>query len=138
MVCIYCASPTRVTNSRHQRQHNHVWRRRECLSCGAVFTTVEAPDYHKSIAVETTAQALSSFKKEKLLISILKSCDHRKDALDDAIALTDTVIAKTVHASSEGLINVHQLAQIVFTTLQSFDYASAVQYAAHHSEHTLL
>lgn len=137
MVCIYCGSTTHVTNSRQQKQTNHVWRRRKCTSCNAVFTSNESVDYPKSFVLEKSDGSLSPFKKEQLFVSILKCCEHRKSAIDDASALTDTILSKMVRSSSTSVIAVNHVASLVHETLQLFDNASAVQYAALHPEYKL-
>ena len=137
MVCIYCGAPTRVTNSRHQKQSGQVWRRRVCISCGAVFTSSETVDYPKSLVLEMPDKSLVPFKREKLFLSIHKSCEHRKTAVDDATALTDTVLAKIMRAGTKSNIPSHYVAELVHETLKNFDNASAVQYAAYHADYKL-
>src|SRR5581483_1993043 len=130
MVCIYCGSLTRVTNSRHRRQTAQIWRRRACTACGAIFTSTESVDYQKSLVLEMADKSLRSFKREKLFLSVYKSCEHRKMALDDATALTDTVIAKVIQAGTKkSTISAQKLAELVHDTLKNFDTASAVQFA---------
>lgn len=137
MVCIYCGAATRVTNSRHRKQTAQVWRRHICTSCKAVFTSTESVDLSKSLVLEMPDKSLRPFTKEKLFLSIHKSCEHRKTAVDDALALTDTVIAKIVRAGTQSLISGQQLAKSVHETLSNFDTASAVQFAAYHAEYKL-
>lgn len=137
MVCIYCGSPTHVTNSRHRKESCQVWRRRTCVSCGAVFTSTEVVDYPKSLVLEMPDKTLRPFKKEKLFLSIYTCCGHRKSSLDDATALTETIIAKTLRSSVMGVIPAGQLTIIAHTTLSNFDPASAVQFAAYHADYQL-
>ncbi len=137
MVCIYCSATTRVTNSRHRKQSAQVWRRRICTSCNAVFTSTESVDFPKSLALEMPDKTLRPFTKEKLFLSIHKSCEHRSTAINDATALTDTVIAKIVHAGTQSVIPAQQLAKLVHETLSNFDTASAVQFSAYHAGYKL-
>lgn len=137
MVCIYCGKATRVTNSRLQKQSNQVWRRRQCQTCGAVFTSIEAADYPKSFALKMPDAVLRPFIKERLFLSILKCCEHRKNGLQDAIALTDTAVAKVLRTGTQSVISAQQLTKIVHDMLRNFDNASAVQYAALHPEYKL-
>lgn len=135
MVCLYCKAPTQVINSRRQKRLNQVWRRRQCINCGAVVTSHEAFDFSGSFALQTSDGKLMNFKREKLFLSILKSCQHRKSALDDAIALTETVISKLVRATSEGAVAAETVAALTHDALRNFDQAAAVQYAAYHSDY---
>jgi len=92
MTCIYCAGKTQVINSRHQKRPNQVWRRRKCATCGNVWSTIEAVNYALALAVRQPAGNIEAFLREKLFISIYESCKHRPNALEDAEALTGTVI----------------------------------------------
>lgn len=134
MVCIYCSSKTQVANSRPSKKSSSTWRRRQCLVCGAIFTTREQPDYHGSIRVSNiTSKALRPFARDKLFVSIYLSLSHRKTALPDAEALTATIIGQLVAQSSNGIINVTEITATSLKTLNNFDRAGATFYAAHHT-----
>jgi transcriptional regulator NrdR family protein len=75
---------------------------------------------------------LSPLSRDKLLVSVLKTCQHRKEALQDATALAETVLAKATKTASNGSIESRQLAALVHETLAHFDHAAAVQYQAFH------
>jgi len=87
--------------------------------------------------LEMPDKNLRPFIKERLLLSILKCCEHRKHSLEDAIALTDTAIAKVMRSGTQSVIAAHQLTKVVHDTLRNFDNVSAVQYAALHPEYKL-
>src|SRR5690348_1875861 len=117
MVCIYCGNKTDVINSRPQKRHNKVWRRRRCTKCEAVFTTTEAAALAESLRVARKAKpnTLQPFLRDKLFLSIYKSCQHRPDAIQDASALTDTVVSRLPLVASGGLMNTSQLKNTVLT-----------------------
>src|SRR5690349_12838458 len=92
MVCHYCGSETNVTNSRHQKRSNRVWRRRHCQGCGTIFTTEESIDYQASVSFKTPSGALAPFQRDILFVAVLDSLRHRKTATSDATALTDTIL----------------------------------------------
>lgn len=132
MICIYCRHPTSVVNSRHNRRDNKVWRRRRCETCGAVFTSIERPEYASSFVVQKSNSQLTSFVRDKLFVSIFKSCGHRPDPITDAMALTDTVLSKIPDVAKDGLIPASKLTALTLSTLKRFDTAAAVQYEAFH------
>jgi transcriptional repressor NrdR len=132
MVCVYCAGTTEIVNSRGQKQTNQVWRRRRCKACKAVFTTAERVDYAKSFVVQDKHGKLSPLSRDKLLVSVLGACRHREEALQDATALTETVLAEAIKATSDGSIESMHLTTLVRETLARFDHAAAVQYQAFH------
>jgi transcriptional repressor NrdR len=151
MVCVYCSGPTKVTNSRPQKRRMQVWRRRHCQNCGALFTTNEAIDLSGSLVVRPvtptgtpkatqsplggqTSQnpAVAPFSRDKLFVSILRAVGHREQPLEDANALTATIIGKLLHATSEAALEPSQIVELALQTLKNFDTAAAVQYAAYH------
>jgi transcriptional repressor NrdR len=136
MVCIYCDGKTDVINSRPQKRLNRVWRRRHCQACRAIFTTIEAGALNESLMVrpKTPKQALQPFLRDKLYLSVVASCRHRKNAVTDATALTDTVIGKLTKATDSGVVYRDQLRTIVKEALQRFDQVAAVHYSAFHKD----
>jgi transcriptional regulator NrdR family protein len=131
MVCIYCQSPTQVVNSRHQKRQNQVWRRRKCLNCHAVFSTLEAVDTEQAVHVLTN-KGSAAFSRDKLLISIYESLKHRKTALTDATALTNTIWGKLQLLIDNATLLREQVIEVTATTLEHFDEAAAVHYRAFH------
>lgn len=137
MVCTYCSSETQVVNSRPQRRGNSIWRRRKCLACDAIFSTTEHTDYEKTWVVQYpggTGRGLSPFVRDKLFISIHKSLQHRRSALNDAIGLTDTVINKIHKNVQNGAIQAQDIAKTAYQTLKRFDQPAAISYQAFHAD----
>jgi transcriptional repressor NrdR len=129
---MYCGASLQVANSRPQKRTNQVWRRRRCPSCGAVFTSTERLNYDDAIAVRR-GTSLEPFSRDRLLISIYKSCQHRDSAASDASALAATVTAelqKTKLAS--GVLALGDIIQTTSAVLARFDHAASVQYQAFH------
>lgn len=133
MVCLHCGSSTRVTNSRHQKRTNQVWRRRNCQVCGAIFSTEEAASYAAIWAVQRPSGALQPFSRDKLFLSLHRSCQHRPTAIRDAAALTDTVIKKLLTAITGGSVDSHTITDIAQVALNRFDKAASTHYGAFHT-----
>ena len=131
MVCIHCRSDTQVINSRLQKKANQVWRRRKCGSCGAIFSSREVAQY-ELVWLVRSPKALKPFSRDKLLLSIYSSCQHRPSALSDASALTETVIAKLLFKATGGVLEAPAIAQTVQVALNRFDKAASVHYQAFH------
>lgn len=132
MVCIYCGSETAVSNSRHQKRLNNVWRRRACQQCHATFTTTERPELQQSLLVKTKSGALQPFNRDKFFISIYTSLGHRNDPTGDATAITSTITAQMLKTAQNAVIEASQLASITHQTLSRFDSVAGVHYAAYH------
>lgn len=134
MVCIYCSGKTKVINSRPQKRLDQTWRRRQCLSCGTVFTTTESVDYSGSIVVRTASKGLEPLSRDTLFVSILQACGHRRDAVSAASGLTATILAKSRRKAVDGLLERRDIIQTALAVLKRFDAAAAVAYAAYHRE----
>lgn len=136
MVCVYCGSSTKVINSRKQRHGNGIWRRRECLSCGAVFTSREQADLRESLRVaqNETHKRLSPFQRDRLFLDVYESCRHRPTALGDAASLTETIIDNLLAATKDGVIGRNQIIAACKDVLSRFDKTAATFYAAYHPE----
>ena len=115
------------------RRSNQIWRRRLCQACAAVFTTTEKAELEAVWAVKSKSGTLTSFSRDKLLISLYNSCKHRKNALLDAASLVDTVIKRLGTDMKSGVVDSQVIRQITQVTLNRFDKAASVHYQAFHS-----
>ena len=131
MVCIYCNNETQVINSRHQKRVNNVWRRRKCTVCQQVFSTIEAPDITRSLSVRTNKTS-QPFLRDNLFATVYDSLKHRKSALTDATALTNTAISQLYALADEGVVDRDAITTVVETILKRFDKAAAISYKAFH------
>jgi transcriptional repressor NrdR len=131
MVCIYCRHETQVVNSRHQKKANQVWRRRRCVECSAVFSTLEAPDTTQALRVMKST-GLEPFSRDNLLLSIYDSLKHRKTAMSDATALTSTVIIQLFPLIKQAVVDREEIVQVTSEVLRRFDKVAATHYRAFH------
>ncbi len=132
MVCIHCGAKTHVFNSRLQHRKNQIWRRRQCSKCEAIFTTEETPHYGSIWIVQKPNDGLEPFSRDKLLLSLYKSCQHRSTALVDAAELVDTIIRRVSEQVENGRIWYGSIAQVTIVILRRFDKAASVHYQANH------
>ncbi len=132
MVCIYCNSETQVVNSRLQRRANQVWRRRKCLACKSVFSSLERADLARSLAFRTSQNAIRPFSRDILFISVYEALKHRKQAVSEAGALTDTILGKLRKLIKDGSVGRQEVVSVTQTILKRFDKAASVQYGAFH------
>ncbi len=137
MFCIKCHSPnTKVTNSRPHKKRASIWRRRECLSCGTVFTTTETVATEGMISVVDTRGKASPFSVARLLMSISPLLSEQSSAPDDAYWLAVTAYEKIL-VRGEATIHTSELASITFSTIERFDSTAALKYALDHRLTTL-
>lgn len=128
MVCIYCGAKTKVTNSRLQKRANSVWRRRECLSCSAIWTSVEAPEARSAFRV-LKDESMHDFEPETLMISLYEALRHRKTAVTDAAALSQTVIQQ-LYKKRQAVFTTREIKTAALAVLQHFDPTAAAVYQA--------
>jgi transcriptional regulator NrdR family protein len=84
------------------------------------------------LAVQSPSGQYSSFLRDKLFLSIYKSCEHRKDATTDARALTDTIIGKLLKTTENGKLSSREIIHTTSEALKHFDYAAMTHYRAFH------
>lgn len=133
MVCVYCGSSTSVNNSRAQKRSNQVWRRRQCQACGAIFSTNEQARLESLLTVQNAASGQHRpFTRDKLFLSVHKSCEHRSNAITDAQALTSTIISSLLKKAHGGGLCNQDIISAVIGVLERFDQAAAVHYKAFH------
>ena len=75
---------------------------------------------------------VTPFSRDILFTSLYDSLRHRKTAINDATALTVTVIAKLLGQIHSAEIDRDAIATETKAVLQRFDKAAAVHYAAYH------
>lgn len=136
MICVNCFhGKTKVTNSRPHKKQSGTWRRRQCESCRAIFTTYERPALDESTIIHYSAHGghatTAPFSLSKLILSIAASFGHDKTAMQlHSLPLAETVeqllISQVKSPSADDILAVtHQV-------LKRFDEVAAFQYAASH------
>lgn len=129
MVCIYCRGDTQVINSRHQKRHNQVWRRRECKECGALFTTHEAIELAGAVLVEKGS--LYPFSPDILFVDLLKALKGRNDSYAAARQLSWTIISQLIK-SRQQVYSSKAISEQAAKVLKRFDRQAWLRYIAEH------
>lgn len=132
MICIKCFNKsTNVTNSRPQRKQHTVWRRRQCVQCKAIFTTIERPSLADNTLIMNTHNEEETFNLGKLIISIAGAFTHQPEkAAYEAMWLAQTV--EEILSREYKVITADDIAAVTHQALKRFDELAAVQYAARH------
>lgn len=133
MLCIICRNKTQVVNSRSQKRLNQTWRRRRCLSCSVVFTSIERIDLESTYEFVHTDGSKAPFQRDRLYASVLQALGHRQNAPEEATAITTTVIGKLLQRSSSTQLSKEAIIQQTASTLDAFDRAASVSYRAYHA-----
>ena len=144
MECPFCKSEgkvsgTGVVNSRKTKDNDEVWRRRHCLECGEIFTTIERISYNSFFVVKRNLSR-KRFTYEKLFSSVLNAIAAGKgrDQGDDAMKakrIASDIIAKlftlrSMYISSKDII------RATHHVLEKEDSFFALRYATY-SQHRI-
>lgn len=130
MNCPYCNIDSKVTNSRLQKRSNSVWRRRQCMECGAVWTTIESMKGSVTFKVLKN-EDLIDFRPEILLISLYESLKHRKTPETDAQYVFETVTSN-LHSLKEPIFSTNLIATACYSVLVNYDKLAADLYKRIH------
>lgn len=77
--------------------------------------------------------SMQPFSRDKLFLSIYESCKHRKEAINDASALTLTIVGRLSGFSATGEIFRDELVGLVVRILGNFDQVAASVYKGLHT-----
>lgn len=131
MVCLYCAGDTKVTNSRLQKRNNQVWRRRQCLTCGAVFTTHEQIELQSALSVSKNGST-EPFEPRLLLNELVSALSHRKDVYTASEELLATIVRKLLTLPQKPLFVPADISKTTAGVLKRFDNRAYLRYLADH------
>ncbi len=132
MFCINCfQGSTNVINSRSNKKHPQVWRRRKCTVCRHIFTTHERPSLQDNIQINLSDGSCTTFNLGKLILSIAKAFTHApKDIEANALWLAQTV--EETLSTQRQTITPEDIEAATHQVLKRFDELAAMQYAAQH------
>lgn len=89
MICPYCNFPdSKVIDSRPK--NDRIKRRRECVKCGARFTTFEIME-KPMLMVEKRSGSYEAFDRNKLIQGIFSAIKKRPVSIDDVEKIADYI-----------------------------------------------
>jgi transcriptional repressor NrdR len=129
MQCPKCrAADDKVIDSRSSRDGALIRRRRECLKCGARFTTYEEI-YHEKLRVKKRGGQYEEFDRRKLLSGIEKACEKRPVSTAQIEALADLVIAELENEFGREVPS-QQIGEHLMQHLRKLDEVAYVRFAS--------
>lgn len=117
-----------MVDSRPADEGSTIRRRRECLSCHKRFTTYEIIESLPLMVVKRDGSR-QAFDKNKLLSSMLKSCEKRSVSIATLERLADEV-EQTVQNEMEREIPTTEIGELVMEKLKDVDEVSYVRFAS--------
>ena len=133
MNCPYCSyHDSKVIDSRDV--NDVIRRRRQCLSCGARFTTYERVQ-PSSLFVIKKDQRREEFNKSKLLTGIRKACEKRPLPTGTVDKLADDIEAELYHLGRAEIPSA-VIGDMVMERLKNLDYIAYIRFASIYREFT--
>ena len=128
MKCPHCNSEeSRVIDTAHETNGPGIRRRRECLSCGKRFSTIERAILNTPLVVKSDGRR-EPFDRDKLLTGIRMACAKRpisSDALEGLVNSIEARIQQTGKAEVPGKM----IGDLVIAGLKDLDQVAYIRYA---------
>ena len=134
MRCPKCGcSDDKVIDSRAARDGSTVRRRRECLSCGHRFSTLESVVPEDMKVVKRNGER-EEYDREKLRRSIAKACDKRIST-EDIDRVVDAVTSSLMHDFDKE-VESSEIGERVMEELRKVDEVAFVRFASVYRQFT--
>jgi transcriptional repressor NrdR len=129
MRCPFCAhDEDRVIDSRPSDEGSAIRRRRECISCGARFTTYEKVESLPLLVIKKDG-VREPFNREKMMAGIMKSCEKRPVTTVQIEGLVNSIEAQTQN-SLKREISSREIGEMVMEGLKQIDEVAYVRFAS--------
>lgn len=129
MKCPKCGDlRDRVIDSRPQQDGAVVRRRRECLKCGARFTTYEEME-RVALRVQKRDGSFELFDRRKTILGIEKACEKRPISLKTIEDLVDQVIGDLVQVHGQEIPS-SAIGEGIVEKLRTLDEVAYVRFAS--------
>jgi transcriptional repressor NrdR len=133
MKCPACGSEdSKVVDSRAAREGEAVRRRRECIECGARFTTYENVEHTQVLIIKKDGRR-EPFRREKLDSGVSKACEKRPISREEIRALIDRVEG-AVQTMGQSEVESREIGEIVMDELRGLDQIAYVRFASVYRE----
>ena len=127
MNCPFCsADDTRVTDSRPDE--DGIRRRRECLSCGRRFSTIERVELAGVVLLKKDGRR-EVFDRGKIVAGVRKACEKRPIPSGAIEALADEV-EQAVYAMNKAEVPSSVVGEFVMERLKALDHIAYIRFAS--------
>lgn len=129
MKCPFCGHPeSKVVDSRPSDEGSSIRRRRECLECHRRFTTYETMESLPLVVIKKDGSR-QTFDRDKLLGSMLKSCEKRSVPLAKLEEVAGE-IEQTLQNEMEREVSSAMIGELVMKALKEVDEVAYVRFAS--------
>ncbi len=129
MRCPFCGNDdTQVKDSRPTEDNNAIRRRRQCVNCGARFTTFERVQLRELTVVKGGGKR-ETFDRDKLLRSMTIAL-RKRPVERDRIERVVNGIVRRLESSGESEIPTSLVGELIMDALASLDQVAYVRFAS--------
>ncbi len=129
MKCGFCGClESKVVDSRQSEDGSKIRRRRECLNCGARFTTYEEIETIPLMVVKKD-KSREPFDRQKLLNRLLRACAKRPVSVETLEKLVSEIEYQFANQMVKE-VNSSQIGELVMTKLKDIDQVAYVRFAS--------
>lgn len=133
MKCAFCGClESKVVDSRQSDDGLKIRRRRECLSCGARFTTYEEIETVPLMVVKRD-RSRQPFDRAKLLRSLLRACGKRPVSLETLEQLVASIEAHYANQMVKEIAST-DIGELVMEKLREIDQVAYIRFASVYKE----
>ncbi len=133
MICPYCNFPdSKVIDSRPK--NDRIKRRRECIKCGARFTTFEIME-KPMLMVEKRSGSYEAFDRNKLIQGIFSAIKKRPVSIDDVEKIADYI--ENHYANQlKSIAPSKEIGELVMEQLRLIDPIAYIRFASVYEDFT--
>ncbi len=129
MRCPFCGNDdTQVKDSRPTEDNNAIRRRRQCVNCGARFTTFERVQLRELTVVKGSGKR-ETFDRDKLLRSMTIAL-RKRPVEQDRIERVVNGIVRRLESSGESEFPTTLVGELIMDALASLDQVAYVRFAS--------
>jgi len=129
MRCPFCGNAdTQVKDSRPTEDNNAIRRRRQCVNCGARFTTFERVQLRELTVLKGNGKR-ETFDRDKLLRSMTIAL-RKRPVERDRIERVVNGIVRRLESSGESEIPTTLVGELIMDALASLDQVAYVRFAS--------
>ena len=129
MRCPFCGNDdTQVKDSRPTEDNNAIRRRRQCVNCGARFTTFERVQLRELTVLKGNGKR-ETFDRDKLLRSMTIAL-RKRPVEQDRIERVVNGIVRRLESSGESEIPTTLVGELIMDALASLDQVAYVRFAS--------
>ena len=129
MRCPFCSNlESKVVDSRPSDEGSSIRRRRECLECHKRFTTYETMESLPLVVIKKDGSR-QTFDKDKLLGSMLKSCEKRSVPMAKLEEIAGE-IEQALQNDMEREVSSSVIGELVMEKLKDVDEVAYVRFAS--------